>query len=126
MAAADAEKHLKDFGVPVVAAQALLSVILIYLLYINERMMEKILETNRPISNTSLLSFILFISDVSALIFKVSLFYIVKAHAEIDPNKDVLHTLVEVNRFRYVIMSVEMLFICIPIRHNFQTHKLEV
>jgi hypothetical protein len=27
---------------------------------------------------------------------------------------------------RYVIMSIEMLFICIPIKHNFVPHKLEL
>jgi hypothetical protein len=32
----------------------------------------------------------------------------------------------EVNRMRYAIMSVEMLFIALPLRHNFALHRIEM
>ena len=46
--------------------------------------------------------------------------------AELSPDKDYSSYLWEVSRMRYAIMSVEMLFIVMPMRHNFALHRLEM
>jgi hypothetical protein len=99
---------------------------LIYILMVTSRMMSRITEKSKPISDSAILCLCLFITDFSALIFKLALFFIIEEEYLQDPEQKVGKMIREVNRMRYVIMSIEMLFICIPIKHNFVPHKLEL
>ena len=88
--------------------------------------MIKMTEVSKPISDTTILCLCLLVTDLTALIFKLALFLIVESYYNTEPNRDVSYLVKEVNRMRYVIMSVEMLFICIPVKHNFVPHRLEI
>ena len=88
--------------------------------------MTNMTEVSKPISDTTIMCLCLMVTDVFALIFKVALFVIVDVEYHKDPTKDVSLLVREVNSMRFVIMSVSMLFILIPVKHNFVPHRLEI
>ena len=98
-----------------------ITLIMIYLLNLSQRMMTNVTEKTRPITDTAILSLTLFIIEFSSLVFKFALLGAMTSFKE-GSTENIYELVLETNRMRYVIMSVEMLFICIPIKHNFQPH----
>ena len=81
--------------------------------------MKKVCDKTDPFSNTNLLAMTLAFIDLQRIVFKVAIFVIINNKYNEDPSMLVEDTMLEITRMRYAIMSVEMLFICIPIKHNF-------
>jgi len=119
-------KQLNDWEIPLTLTMTVITIALIYLLNLSQRMMTNVTEKTRPITDTTILSLSLFIIEFSSLVFKFALLGAVHAMDKKGSNENIYELICETNRMRYVIMSVEMLFICIPIKHNFQPHQLEL
>jgi hypothetical protein len=65
--------------------------------------------------------------DMQKIIFKLVEYFMIKNYVnDFDSTKDFSSYLYEVSRMRYAIMSVEMLFIVMPMRHNFALHRIEM
>lgn len=119
LTASQVKDHLAKSGLALSSITAVLSIVTIYLLVVSERMMKKVTDKTDPFSNTNLLAMTLAFIDLQRIVFKIAIFVIINEENEKDPSKVVTDTLLEITRMRYAIMSVEMLFICIPIKHNF-------
>jgi hypothetical protein len=86
-----------------------------------------VIDKQDPFSNTNLLALLLTFFDLQKIIFKLVELFMVQNYAEADDQtKDFSDYLYEVSRMRYAIMSVEMLFIVMPMRHNFALHRIEM
>ena len=93
--------------------------------------MQKVSDKQDPFSNTNLLALLLVFIDMQKIIFKIVEFFMIKNYVhnydtDDTQTKDFTHYLYEVSRMRYAIMSVEMLFIVMPMRHNFALHRIEM
>jgi hypothetical protein len=86
-----------------------------------------VIDKQDPFSNTNLLALLLVFIDLQKIIFKLVELSMVQNYADDDDlTKDFSEYLYEVSRMRYAIMSVEMLFIVMPMRHNFALHRIEM
>lgn len=126
LTASQVKAHLAKSGLALSSCTAVISLVTIYLLVISERLMKKVCDKTDPFSNTNLLAMTLAFIDLQRIVFKVAIFVIINNKDREDPSMLVEDTMLEITRMRYAIMSVEMLFICIPIKHNFQPHRLEM
>ena len=106
------------------AATAIVSLCVIYIMLISDRYMKKVVEISDPFSNTKLLMLLLAFCDLQRVIFKLILYAVLKSDDTAGDNP--WHLLLEITRMRYAIMQVELLFISIPMRHNFAMHKIEL
>jgi hypothetical protein len=125
--AADILDELLTFEIPLTATTAVVSLAVIYCLIVNNRLMQKVSDKQDPFSNTNLLALLLVFIDMQRIIFKLVEYFMIKNYSQTLPDdKDYTAYIWEVSRMRYAIMSVEMLFIVMPMRHNFALHRLEM
>jgi hypothetical protein len=126
LTASQVKANLTSTGLFLSTCTALVSMTTIYLLLVSGRLMKKVTDKNDPFSITSMLAMTLAFIDLQRIVFKIAIFIMVSRIDEQNPSQIVSNTVLEVTRMRYAIMSVEMLFICIPLKHNFQPHRLEM
>jgi len=97
-------------------AQVCIGMLNIYLILIFARFSKKVFRKHEPFNNVSLLAFLVFVisiqNNISTWVFDLTLRSLLK-----DP----MNLLIVVK----TVLSIELLFICIPIRHNFSLETIE-
>jgi sterol desaturase/sphingolipid hydroxylase (fatty acid hydroxylase superfamily) len=106
--------ELEYYGLDI--AQAFFAILVMYMLVIYQRFMSKIAKRDDPFSNANILVFIIFCVVLQK--------YIVEAifAAYLGAEKAQQATIVVI---RQTILAIELLFIIIPIRHNFSLDHVE-
>ena len=96
--------------------ECMLVLIIMYMLIIYQRFLNKVAKRDNPFSNAGLLSFLIF----SVVVQK----YIIESLFATTINKDLdsRNTIVVI---RQTMLAIELLFVIIPIRHNFSLEHLE-
>lgn len=98
------------------AIQVVLTLIVIYMLYIFSSFQNKVAKRDDPFSNSNILGFLMFCIVVQK--------YIVDyVFADVLASPDMRETTIVVIRQTFV--AIELLFIIIPIRHNFSLEHVE-
>jgi hypothetical protein len=123
------EQLLHDLAtnnIPVTAVDALFTIILIWVLHQNNRLLTKVLEERDPFSNTTLLTVLMAFINLQKFFFKIFLYFKVYA-TDFDSHTYSPSMLVyQVGRMRYALVAAELLCIVVPMRHNFVIHRLEM
>lgn len=127
-AASDFERHLVTTDVPLASVQMILTLIIIYLLIVLSRLTTSMVDKDDPFSNVYLIALIILFVDTQRIVFKVlDLIFMAERSQSADPNLlEPRELFDEMIITRYATMSMEMLFIIIPIRHNFLLHQVEI
>lgn len=116
---ADVSDHinseLENFGLDI--AQILLALATIYMLAVYQKFTDKIAKRDDPFSNAMMLNIIIFIVVIQKYIVEGLLYYMLE-DAEFF-NQKLLVT------FRQSFVAIEILFVQIPIRHNFSLDHVE-
>ena len=105
---------MEYFGLDI--AQIVLALITIYLLYIYQMFMSKIAKRDDPFTNANLLAFIIFCVVLQKYVVEL-IFTSVMGADKVNQTTIVV--------IRQTILAIEMLFIIIPIRHNFSLEHVE-
>lgn len=109
------QSELENFGLDVI--QILLSLITIYMLTVYRRFQDKVVKRDDPFSNANLLGLIIFMVVLQKYIIESLLTYLLE-DADFF-NQKLLVT------FRQTFFAIEVLFVQIPIRHNFSLDHVE-
>ena len=120
---------LEDVIIPMQSIITVLTIAVIYTLLINNRLMVKVTAQqgkNNPFSSTGLLALLLAFIDLQKIIFKLLSLWLLKYYKDNQTDMTPAQVMYEIVRMRYAVMAVEFLFIIIPMRHNFQAHRLEI
>jgi hypothetical protein len=122
---------METIDVPLAGAQFFICLIIVYLLVINTRIMSNMVDKDDPFTNGYLMAMLIFYIDMQRVFFKIfgMLYFINKKPAEGQDEAYVAYpqTLIdELTTTRYATMSMEMLFVIIPMRHNFIVHHVEI
>ena len=126
--ASDFVDRLKNVDMPLAGAQLGITLLIIYLLVILSRVTTNMVDKDDPFSNIYLIALIILFTDSQKIIFKTfDLVYMInRANSEnnLIPFAQTIYK--EMVITRYATVSMEMLFIIIPIRHNFLLHQVEI
>ena len=118
---------LQQSVIPITITTAVFSSIALFTMNLNDRFMTKVSDKDDLFSNTGIIVWLLAFIDLQRIFFQVLLACIL-AFIHFDKfNYETPSDVIDmVGRMRYAIIAVEILFICVPLRHNFQLHRLEV
>lgn len=92
------------------------------------RMTTTMVDKDDPFSNIYLLGLIVLFVDSQDFVFKlIDLFFMAQRSGATDPVIQYPRAMFdEMTITRYATMAMEILFVIIPIRHNFLLHQVEV
>lgn len=112
------DDHVKsEFAVfPLDIIQITTALLSIYFLFIYQRFMSKIVKRDDPFSNANILGFIIFCVVIQKYLVEV-IFH--------DFLKEEMNAQATIVVIRQTILSIELLFVIIPIRHNFSLDHVE-
>lgn len=102
---------------PLDSTQILLALIAIYMLTVYRRFQDKVVKRDDPFSNANLLGLIIFMVVIQKYIMEVVLVSLLSGSSFF--NQKLLVT------FRQTFFAIEVLFVQIPIRHNFSLDHVE-
>lgn len=118
-----------NVDMPLCGAQLGITLLIIYLLVILSRVTTNMVDKDDPFSNIYLIALIILFTDSQKIIFKsFDLVYMTeRMNSENNYLIPYAQTIFkEMVITRYATVSMEMLFIIIPIRHNFLLHQVEI
>mmetsp|Transcript_64592 Transcript_64592/g.89333 ORF Transcript_64592/g.89333 Transcript_64592/m.89333 type:complete len:202 (+) Transcript_64592:583-1188(+) len=93
------------------------SLIVIYLLMVAHRYSKNLLNKEDPFSNSRIMLMIILFVVTLRSVFAIALCSIADSTNKVDDERNVL--------IRCAITAIMMLFVIIPIRHNFEVHRIE-
>ena len=122
------EDHILSRDIPLTVAQFLITAVIIYLLVILSRLTTNMVDKDDPFSNIFLIALIVMFVDSQRLVFKIlDLIFMAQKSGGTD---SIIHyprlLFNEMILTRYTTVSMEMLFVIIPLRHNFLLHQVEI
>ena len=118
--------HCKKASLPFAIFEAIIGLSIIYLLLVHQNVNKRIVRKEDPFTTTHLISMLIFFVIVQRVIFKAFFFgnFVNDESLGKAENPRLVYNMV--STARYAAVSLEFLFIIIPIRHNFQIHNLEL
>lgn len=122
--ASEFETHLMTIDLPLSGIQLAVSIAVIYILVILSRITTNMTDKDDPFSNVYLIALIVLFVDSQRMVFKViDLIFMAERSGAVEPILKYPRALFnEMVVTRYATMSMELLFIIIPIRHNLLIH----
>ena len=111
--------HCKKAALPFAIFEALVGMAIIYLLLVHLNINKKIVRKEDPFTTTHLISMLIFFVIVQRVLFKFVFFgnFVNDEKLGKAENPRLVYNMV--STARYAAVSLEFLFIIIPIRHNF-------
>jgi len=117
--------RIKTVDMPLCGAQLGITLIIIYLLVILSRLTTNMVDKDDPFSNIYLIALIILFVDSQKIVFKTFDLIYMTERMNTSSGSDIKYAQTlfkEMIITRYATVSMEMLFIIIPIRHNFLLH----
>jgi len=87
LTACQVKNHLAKSGLYFSSLTAFLSIVTIYLLVVNDRLMKRLTDKADPFSNTNLLAMTMAFVDLQRIVFKLAIYVIVDELDRNDPSK---------------------------------------
>ncbi|CDW88744.1 UNKNOWN [Stylonychia lemnae] len=109
------QSELDNFGLDIV--QIVLTLITIYLLYVYQKLTDKIAKRDDPFSNANVLGLIIFMVVIQK--------YIIESVLTSMLAEEEFFTQSLLVTFRQTFFAIEILFVQIPLRHNFSIEHVE-
>lgn len=113
---------------PLSSAGCVLAMVIFYLCNIMSKLTQNMVDKEDPFSNIYLVALIILFVDAQVIVFKVIdiIFMSEKANSADPILRDPKNLYLEIVITRYATMSMELLFVIIPLRHNFMLHQVEI
>ena len=113
---------------PLCAVGCFLALVIIYLCILMSRLTTNMVDKDDPFSNIYLIALLVFFIDAQRIIFRSIdiIFMTEKANSGDSMLQNPQSLYNEMIVTRYATMSMELLFVIIPLRHNFLLHQVEI